>query len=260
MRLQAIDAGEGPPVVLLHGQPGSAADWGPVIERLRGRLRIIAPDRPGYGRTGGSAAGFHENAAALIELLDRLEIESAVVAGHSWASGVALAAAIRFPQRVRALVLAAPVAPGVPPSLADRLLAHPVLGAAATRIGFVAAGSALAVPPLRKLAHATVPALPPEQIAVNAAEWRNGGAWRSFHREQRAFLLELPSLEPELASIDKPAAILRGRRDRVSTAAHARRLAEAMPQARLVTVERATHMLPQQRPGLVAEAIVAAAT
>jgi 2-hydroxymuconate-semialdehyde hydrolase len=258
VRLLALDEGEGPPAVLLHGQPGSAGDWRPVIDRLRGRMRVIAPDRPGYGRTGGRAAGFHDNAAALVELLDRLDVESAVVAGHSWATGVALAAAIRFPRRVRALVLAAPVAPGVQPSSFDRLLGHPLVGPPAARIGFGLAGLGLALPPLRKMARAAVPALPPGQVAATAAQWLTGGAWRSFYREQRALLNELPSLEPELSSIDKPATILYGCRDRISTADEARRLAELLPHARLVPIERASHMLPQQRPTLVAEAIAAA--
>jgi pimeloyl-ACP methyl ester carboxylesterase len=85
--LSAIDTGSGPAALLLHGQPGTAAHWGPVTRRLRGRMRVIAPDRPGYGRTGGRAMGFGENAEAAVALLDRLEVESAVVAGHSWGAG-----------------------------------------------------------------------------------------------------------------------------------------------------------------------------
>jgi pimeloyl-ACP methyl ester carboxylesterase len=257
--LVTIDIGEGPPAVLLHGQPGNAGDWGPVTTRLGERMRVIAPDRPGYGRTGGRAAGFRDNAAALVALLDRLGIESAVVAGHSWATGVALAAAILFPERVRALVLAAPVAPGIPPGAVDRALARPLVGAPAARLGFRLAGLGLAIPPLRRLAGAAVPALPPGQVATTAAQWRGDGVWRSFHAEQRALIAELPSLTPDLGSVDKPTTILYGTRDRVSTPAHARWLARALPDAQLVSAEGAGHMLPQQRPELVAAAIARAA-
>ncbi len=259
MKLSAIDVGEGPPAVLLHGQPGNAGDWGPVTMRLRERMRVIAPDRPGYGRTGGRAAGFRDNAAAVVELLDRLGVESAVVAGHSWASGIALATAIRFPERVRALVLAAPVAPGMPLGFVDRALAHPLVGPAAARLGFGLAGLGLAIPPLRRLAGASVPALPPDQVAATAAQWRADGVWRSFYAEQRALVTELPSLAPALSSLDKPATVLYGTRDRISPPAHARRLAGIMPRARLVRADGASHMLPQQRPDLVADEIAAAA-
>jgi pimeloyl-ACP methyl ester carboxylesterase len=259
VELRAIDIGDGPPAVLLHGQPGNAGDWSPVTTRLRGRMRLIVPDRPGYGRTGGRAAGFRDNAAALVELLDRLGVESAVVAGHSWGTGVALAAAIRFPERVRALVLAAPVAPDMPPGAVDRLLANPLVGASAARLAFGLAGLGLSLPPLRRLAHATVPALPPEQVAATAAAWRGNGVWRSFYAEQRALVAELPLLAPELGSVDRPTTILYGTRDRISPPAHARRLAAVMPQAQLVCADGASHMLPQQRPSLVADAIAGAA-
>jgi pimeloyl-ACP methyl ester carboxylesterase len=257
--LVTVDVGEGPPAVLLHGQPGNAGDWGPVTIRLRERMRVIAPDRPGYGRTDGRAAGFRDNAAALVALLDRLGVESAVVAGHSWATGVALAAAVLFPERVRALVLAAPVAPGIPAAAVDRVLAQPLIGAPAAWLGFKAAGLGLAVPPVRRLARAAVPALSPDQVATTAAQWRGDGVWRSFLAEQRALIAELPSLAPDLGSMEKPTTILYGTRDRISRSAEARWLARALPRAQLVSVDRAGHMLPQQRPELVAAAIARAA-
>lgn len=260
MQLSAIDSGDGPAAVLLHGQPGNAADWAPVTERLRERMRTIVPDRPGYGRTGGRAQGFHENAAAVVGLLDELGVEAAVLVGHSWGTGVALALAIRFPQRVRALVLAAPVSPDLPPGAVDRFLAHPLVGAPATRLGFALAGAGLALPPVRGLAHKTVPALSPTQVASTAAAWRSNSVWRSFYAEQRALVTELPLLAPHLPTIDRPTTILYGTRDRISPPAHARSLARALASAQLVPAEQASHMLPQQRPQLVAEAIGRAAT
>jgi pimeloyl-ACP methyl ester carboxylesterase len=181
------------------------------------------------------------------------------VAAHSWATGVALAAAIQFPERVRALVLAAPVAPDIPPGALDRALATPLIGRAVARAGFMAAGVGLALPPVRKLAHRAVRELPPDQVAATAAQWRMNGVWRSFHAEQRALVTELPSLAPQLGGVDKDATILYGTRDWISPPAHAHSLARVLPRARLVSADRAGHMLPQQRPGLVAEAIARAA-
>jgi 2-hydroxymuconate-semialdehyde hydrolase len=255
VQLSAIDIGDGPAAVLLHGQPGNAGDWHPVTARLRERMRVIAPDRPGYGRTGGRAAGFRDNAAAVRALLDRLGIESAVIAGHSWASGAALAMAIEFPERVRALVLAAPVAPGIPSAAVDRVLAHPLVGPAAARVGFGLAGWGLALPPVRSLARRAVHELTPGQVAATAAEWRSDGIWRSFYVEQRALVAELPALAPDLGSLDRPTTILYGTRDWISSPAHARTLARVLPRSRLVSADRAGHMLPQQRPDLVADAI-----
>jgi pimeloyl-ACP methyl ester carboxylesterase len=259
VRLSAIELGEGPAAVLLHGQPGSSGDWGPVARLLAPRMRVLAPDRPGYGRTGGPAAGFRENAGAVLEMLDEAGVESAVVVGHSWASGVALALAIDHPERVRALVLVSPVAPTIPADRTDRLLARPLVGAAVARVGFGITGFGLALPPVRRVARTTVPALPPEQVAATAAAWRGRSAWRSFHAEQRALVDELPGLAPRLGAIAAPTTILHGTRDRVSPPAHGRELARRIPGARLVEAPGASHMLPQQRPELVAEQIAAAA-
>ena len=75
---------------MLHGQPGSGGDWAGVAADLRGRaLDVLAPDRPGYGASGLPAGGFAHNARAMAELLDG----PAIVAGHSWGAGVAVAMA-----------------------------------------------------------------------------------------------------------------------------------------------------------------------
>jgi pimeloyl-ACP methyl ester carboxylesterase len=255
VKLSTTDLGEGPPVVLLHGQPGSSGDWQPVTALLGERMRVVAPDRPGYGRTGGRAVGFRRNSDALIALLDSLGIGSAVLAAHSWGTGVALVTAARFPERVGGLVLASPVAPDIPPGAVDRLLASPGIGTVAAWLGFRIAGLGLALPPVRRLSRVAVPALSAEQVAATAAAWRTGSVPRSFHAEQRALVSELPTLTPDLAAVDRPATILYGTRDRISPPAHARSLARSLPRARLIRAERVGHMLPQQRPELVAEVI-----
>src|SRR5258706_4012010 len=134
--MEAVDEGEGPPVLLLHGQPGWRHDWDEVVPLLVPDHRVIVPDRPGYGRTGGDAVGIAENADRAVALLDRLGVEQATVAGHSWGGGVALAMAQRHPSRVNGLVLVASI--GVLAALGplDRVLAAPISGEALAWMGF----------------------------------------------------------------------------------------------------------------------------
>jgi pimeloyl-ACP methyl ester carboxylesterase len=54
-------------LVLLHGQPGSAADWVQIAERLPPQLHAVAADRPGYGSSELPAAGFAANARAVLD-------------------------------------------------------------------------------------------------------------------------------------------------------------------------------------------------
>ena len=50
-----IDQGSGTPTLLLHGLFDSADTWAGVVERLRGRYRLLVPDLPGFGRSGAPA-------------------------------------------------------------------------------------------------------------------------------------------------------------------------------------------------------------
>lgn len=236
-------------MVLLHGQPGSAADWAAVAVRLRDRFTVVTPDRRGYGRTGGKAVGFRANAAAVVDLLDRLELDRAVVVGHSWGGGVALAVAETAPERVAGLVLVASVGPGERVGLADRLLAVRPVGTLVATFAVVAASRVLSHPRLRLLvarrAHLNVPAgLAGESRQTFWAAWRPGGVAHSFAIEQRALIDELDDLGAGIAAVKAPTTVLTGTADRIVPPTTAQRLSAVIGGARLVTLPEAGHLLP----------------
>ncbi len=101
------DVGQGDPILLVHGFPLDRGIWRPQIEALRDSYRLIVPDLRGHGETV-APEGVHEMAemaADLRGLLDRLEIETAVVGGHSMGGYVAFSFFRAWPERVRALIL-----------------------------------------------------------------------------------------------------------------------------------------------------------
>ncbi|HZC99048.1 MAG TPA: alpha/beta hydrolase [Actinomycetes bacterium] len=132
-RVRVIEAGEGPPIVLLHGTSTSSLLLLPLLERLEG-VRAIAVDRPGFGLSdpaGVPPERFRTGAVEFLdEVLDQLQLETAALAGSSMGGTWALWYALARPDRLRGLVLlgAAPLLPGtrVPPPL--RVLATPVVG------------------------------------------------------------------------------------------------------------------------------------
>jgi uncharacterized protein (TIRG00374 family) len=244
-------------LVLLHGQPGSPADWHQVAERLPGRLHAVAPDRPGYGSSLLPPGGFAANARAVIDDLDARGIDRAVLVGHSFGGGVAVSAASLAPERVEALILLASVGPGCANAW-DKVLAAPAIGPlcalAAWRLTPWIARARLAVE--RRWAGRTV--RPDEH--VNWQVWGHkdnaGGAlWRTFLAEQRALLRELDELERVLPMVEVPVLVLADPRDALVPVVTARCLAQLLPHARLELINGAGHHLPRRASGAVADAI-----
>jgi 2-hydroxymuconate-semialdehyde hydrolase len=118
IRTNVHDVGDGAPLLLIHGSgPGVSAwaNWRLVMPELAKRARVIAPDMVGFGfteRPAGQRYDMDTWVAQAVGLLDALGIAKTDLVGNSFGGALALALAIRHPQRVRRLVLMGSV--GVP--------------------------------------------------------------------------------------------------------------------------------------------------
>jgi pimeloyl-ACP methyl ester carboxylesterase len=246
-----------PSVLLLHGQPGSANDWERVRAAIGDRARAIAIDRPGWnGRSDPS--DLVGNARTALSVLDAEGVERAVVVGHSLGGAVAAWLAAEQPDRIMALVLAAPSANQASLNRLDALLAAPLVGPALAATVLSAGGLALWTPPVRHRI-ATEFGLDHRYLKRVAGALLRPPTWRVFTVEQRMLIRELPQLERRLTSISSPTTVVSGTADRIVTPSSARQLAAQIPGAELVQLPGATHLLPQQRPAELAEIIVRAA-
>jgi pimeloyl-ACP methyl ester carboxylesterase len=246
-------------LVLLHGQPGSPADWQPVTARLPTQLHVIAADRPGYGSSRLPAGGFAANAHAVLHDLDARGITRAVLVGHSYGGGVALAAAALAPRRVEAVILLASVGPGCVNGW-DKLLAAPGTGQLCALVAWRLTPW-IARARLAGAARRRGRPLRPDEHA-NWQVWGHPGRghrplWRTFLTEQRALLRELGELEHAIASVQAPVLLLSDPRDTLVPLDTASRLARALPDARLQLIDGAGHHLPRRAPDAVADAMVA---
>ena len=110
VRLAVTEAGDGEPVVMLHGFPELARCWRHQVAALAGAgYRAIAPDLRGYGGSDRPPAVEDYTAPKLVGdvvgLIDALGYESVHLVGHDWGGGLAWGLAGRMPERVRSLTI-----------------------------------------------------------------------------------------------------------------------------------------------------------
>jgi pimeloyl-ACP methyl ester carboxylesterase len=123
-RLRYFLAGDGPPVVLVHGFAGGAANFSLLAPLLARTHRVVIPDLPGHGGSSPlpaapTMAGFADRVAAVAEHEGAVP---ATVVGHSMGGVVALRLAARRPELVHAVVLAASAGISTASRLSDAFL------------------------------------------------------------------------------------------------------------------------------------------
>jgi pimeloyl-ACP methyl ester carboxylesterase len=228
-RIRYLEAGQGSPLVHLHGAGGLRLT--PAHDLLATRFRVVAFEMPGFGLSleNRRTTTMPELASTMAEATQRLGLDTFNLLGTSFGGKTALWLALQAPERVPALVLESPAAirqpgaappSGTPEEIARRLYAHP-----------------------ERLA----PALAPDPAVVAKAQslvQRLRGPDRDAALEDR--LQELPT----------PTLVLFGTEDRVISPAMGRFYKELIPSCSLVFVYDAGHGISTDRPEAFTEVVV----
>lgn len=253
-RLRYLVGGAGPPLLLVHGLAGAAANWALAAPALARRRRVIAPDLPGHGGSSPlpAASSLSAYADALAALLEREAALPGAIVGHSLGGAIGVRLAARRPDAVSALVLAA--AAGI--SSGGR-----VQGAVLAALGALRPGRAIA--PLRgALARSAAlrtaafwwgvsdpPALSGEALDALLGDYPSHSDVRSA-----GAALHGDRVLGDLARVRCPALVLWGARDGwvpvEDGLAYARRLG-----APLRTIADCAHLLIVERPDAVVAAV-----
>jgi 4,5:9,10-diseco-3-hydroxy-5,9,17-trioxoandrosta-1(10),2-diene-4-oate hydrolase len=150
-------AGEGPPVVLLHGAGGDSRQWLPNLEALARQHLVYAPDIPGFGSSRPLLDSYSlpSLASFVSGFLESLELGKVALVGHSLGGGTALSLALESPQQVEKLVLVNSLGLGEDIALWVRLLCAPTIPRALSRLAraLIRGGLSLLSIPLHDAPH-----------------------------------------------------------------------------------------------------------
>ncbi|MBA4285851.1 MAG: 2-hydroxy-6-oxo-2,4-heptadienoate hydrolase [Xanthomonadaceae bacterium] len=230
IRTNYHDLGKGSPVLLLHGSgPGVSAwaNWRAVLPSLSSHRRVIAPDLVGFGysdRPAGHRYGLETWVAHAVGLLDALALPQVDLVGNSFGGALALAVAIRHPQRVRRLVLmgSAGLRFELTPALDEVWGYQPSFEAMRKMMDLFAFDRSLVTDALAQLRYEASrrPGVQEAYSAMFPAPRQNG-------------VDALSSDEAQIAALRHETLVIHGREDRVIPLETSLRLATLIPKAQL---------------------------
>ncbi len=266
-------AGPGGTVVFVHGLGGSATNWTDLAAGLSGRLRGLAVDLPGFGRSDPPPADDYSlgaHADAVLGFLAGLG-EPVHLVGNSLGGAVALLVAARRPELVTTLTLVSPAMPDLRPSptrLGDPRVALafllPAVGGG-RRAVLAAEDARVRLRRTMRLCYAD-----PGQVsdaafdlaASEAAEratlpWSAAALQGSFTGLVGTWLVPgRRSLWATAARVTAPTLVVWGERDRLVSVRRAARTAAALPAGRLLRLPGVGHVAQMERPALVSRAVL----
>jgi len=225
------------PLILIHGAGGSYLYWPPEIRRLAGG-GVLAIDLPGHGDSAGEGKeSIEAYAHALLDLMEILEIDQAMLAGHSMGSAVAQRMSLDYPERVRALILIGAGAKlRVNPQLIELCSREETYPAAVTQV-VKWAFSQQADQILVKLAEERMEEMP---RSVLLADFKACDAF---------------DMRDQVGEIEQPTLIICGEEDQMTPVLFSQYLEENICGSRLELIPDAGHMVMLEKPEIVARLV-----
>jgi pimeloyl-ACP methyl ester carboxylesterase len=261
-RLHCIERGDGPPVVLIHGNTVSLLDFmaSGLVDRLALDHRVVAFDRPGFGYSDRPRDRLWTPAAQgqlLLRALSALNVDRATIVGHSLGTCVALAMALDAPERVDKLVLLGGYY--YPSARVDALLTAPV---ALPVLGDVLRYTVTAVSARLMLDRVTRAMFAPQEVPGHflpmlSREMLVRPLQLRANAEDAAFMIgQAKANSARHCELRMPVAILAGDHDKViDFEAHSERLHGDLPGSTLTVVHGAGHMVHHAAPDEIVAAV-----
>ncbi len=259
-------AGEGDPVLLLHGFPEHWWAWREVIPRLAKHHRVIAMDLRGFGWSDIAWEGFEKENMAddVARVLAALGIERVKLAGHGWGGYIGYLLALKRPDLVERLVAISAPPPWMPltrRSLAGLARFHHQLTLAMPFFGNKAVEKRLYVARLIRAWSRDNKNLKKDAQRIYSRDLKASTRARAASLLHRTWLTrELgPTLAGRYRGKDKlavPTLVIHSKRDPLVSPALFNGIHKGASNLRVQTVPNAGHFLPEERPSVVADAML----
>ncbi len=247
-------AGEGPPILLIHGITSSSRTWREVIPGLAEHHEVIAPDLLGHGRSAKPRGDYSLGgyASGLRDLLTILGIGRVTVVGHSLGGGVAMQFAYQFPDKLGRLVLVDSGGLGNEVALFLRAATLPgaeyvipVLFSPPARFTGRAVGSVLGRLGVKPSAHV-------KGMAEGMESLGDPDKRRAFVHTARSVIdprgQRVDARDRLYLARDVPTMLIWGENDRMIPVKHGREAHEMMPHSRFELMPRAGHFAHNDDP------------
>lgn len=252
LRVHYRDEGKsnGRVLVLIHGSNASLQTWEQWVKVIGTDYRVISLDLPGHGLTGVNPAGVYDNASyvdVVHRLLNRLNIDKAIIGGNSMGGGVSWLYTLEHPERVDALLLVdasgQPYAASGKMPLGFRLVRMPVIKEAAR---FIAP---------RSIFESSLKTSMSAQSKIDDSLIDRYWELNRYPGNREATMQRFanqnsmkPSTSKRLATINIPVMVMWGAEDNLIPVSSAKWFADAMPQANVVIYPNVGHIPMEEIP------------
>ena len=251
MNVHYAMAGDGPPVVLLHGLGASHLTWQENIEALAEKFTVYAMDIPGHGDSVKEGVTYTIDASVSFTFgfLDAMGLESAALVGNSMGGLIALKSALAASDRVSHLCLIDTAGFGKEIAPFLRIMSLPFVGELAERQATRSTSNMLRQIFAGK--NIATEALTAELVRTRSLPGARSAVLKTLREGVNIFGMKPKHrLLAQLPGLPMPIMVVWGGRDRFSPLSHAYAAADAVPSAKLLVLPDAGHWPHMQEPGV----------
>ncbi len=248
-KIRYIQQGEGQNVLLIHGTPGSIEDWQPIIDSLSSDYKITAFDRTGHGFSTANNYNYtiKENVNIANQLINKLELDSVVIVGHSYGGSIAAHMATTKNDKVKSYIIVASPLYQFKPEMLYKLSTTPFIGKGITTLIGETVASQKIEEGLLNAFGGNREILTDDFLSIRKQLWSQSKVLYSTSKERMNYANNLKETSENYKNIDKEVNILYGKNDDKLIQEDCEQLNKDIPNSEILVLENTAHFIQFER-------------